>query len=227
MTDKNLPAQTTGTQMTLAPKMVPAILMFGGLAGVFFTPFDIIFSLLIVLGFGLFVARALVKKLVEATQGLSEQDPFLAELKTLEHKVAQTKYLNKVSALGEKAHAQARELKERYVLINGTLEKKFQPGELAYSRYQTAVASAAQSLSDNLKLITANLTSIDLASTPSEEQSKLVDELLSDNKETLRLFSELSFSLNQINAGGTLDASLEHSMSELKRLTEQAKKYSR
>jgi len=227
LTLKNLPVQTSGTQISLAPRMVPGILIFGGMAGVFFTPFDIICSLLIFVGIGLFATRALVKKSVEATQGLSGQDPFLAELKSLEHKVAQTKYLSKVSALGEKASAQARELKEQYSLINSTLDKKFGPGELAYSRYQTAVSSAAQSLCDNLKLITATLTSMDLSAAQSEDQKQLVIQLLSDNTETLRLFSELTFSLNQINAGGTLDASLEHSMSELKRLTEQAKKYTR
>ena len=227
MDDKNLPIQAKSAQISIAPKIVPAILVFGGLAGVFLTPFDLIFTLLIVSGIGLFITRALVRKSVEATAGSVQEDQFLHDLKQLEHTMAQTKYLTKMSSWGQKAFEQTKELHERCKLIDVSLNKKFSPSELAFSRYQNAVSASTQSLSANLKLIASTLTSMDVAATQSEDQMNLVKQLLSDNAETLKLLSELSHSLNQINAGGTLDDSLEHSMAELKRLTEQAKKYSR
>ena len=207
--------------------MVPGILILGGLAGVIFTSLKVIFCLTMLLGIGLFLTRVLVKKSIEATSGLPGLDSFLEELKQQEHKVAQTKYLAKVGTLGEKAHAQAKALTDRYLLINKILDIKFNSGELAYSRYQNAVHAASESLSDNLKLITSTLSSIDVSSTPAEDQKQLVNQLLESNAETLRLLSDLSHSLDQINAGGSLDTSLENSMDELKRLTELAKKYSR
>jgi hypothetical protein len=225
--DKNLPVQAKSTQISIAPKVVPGILVFGGLAGVLLTPYDLIFALVIISGISLFITRALVRKSVEATSGSMQENPFMHELKLLEHTLAQTKYLTKMSSWGEKAFNQAKELHERCKLIDVSLNKKFSPSELAFSRYQNAVSAATQSLSANLKLIASTLTSMDVAATQSEDQINLVKQLLSDNAETLKLLSELSHSLNQINAGGTLDASLEHSMTELKRLTEQAKKYSR
>jgi hypothetical protein len=225
--DKNLPIQAKSTQISIAPKVVPGVLVFGGLAGVFLTPFDLIFALVIVSGIGLFITRALVKKSIEATAGSIQENPFLHDLKQLEHTLAQTKYLTKMSSWGQKAFDQSQELHERCNLIDVSLNKKFSSSELAFSRYQNAVSAATQSISDNLKLIASTLTSMDVAATQTEDQINLVKQLLNDNAETLKLLSDLSHSLNQINPGGTLDASLDDSMVELKRLTEQAKKYSR
>lgn len=189
------------------------------------------------LGSILLISYALVKKSLESVNETSFSDfPLTDTLKTHKHGLAQTKYLRNVSSLGERAHGQIQELADKYQLLNRLLRDKFSPTELSFERYSTAITDTTLRLLENFRHLQQKLNfmdTVDLKLASDERQTKLneseaeVEEIFSFNESALKQMDELASSLNLVNSGGSLNSSLEYSLEELKRLTEQAKKYSR
>jgi hypothetical protein len=226
LNQNNLPTQRINTSITLA-KLIAPIVMVGSAAAILLFNLDLLFGMTFLIGLGIFVTRALVRKSVEATQLTIKEDSILRGLKELEQKILQAKYLTKHSSFGEKAYNQTKELTEHYSKIINVINQKFNPSELAYARYESALMETTVSLSDNLKMINSTIHSMEISSQPDQAQADLVKLITQNNDESIKLLGNLLHSLNQINAGGSMDTSLENSLDELKRLTEQTKKYSR
>ena len=227
LNQNNLPTKRDNTSITIAPKLIAPILMGASVIGIFLFNYDLIFALIFILGLVVFITRALVAKSIDATQSNKKEDTILRKLKEQEQRILQAKYLAKYSSLGEKAHSQSKELTDHYSKIISAINEKFNPSELAFARYESALTETTVSLMANLKMINTTIHAMEIASLPDPAQADLIKLLMDNNEQSLKLVGSLLHSLNQINAGGSLDASLENSLDELKRLTEQTKKYSR
>ncbi|HXH31546.1 MAG TPA: hypothetical protein VNJ01_12080 [Bacteriovoracaceae bacterium] len=198
--------------------------------GVFLTSYDLVFIIIGAASVIMFVAGNLVNKSLSLTQkGFAHPDPLQTALKTQLHQIAQTKYLSKVSDLGQRGWDQGKALELRWGLLKASLGKKFQPTELAYSRYLSACGETVHQILENLGLLTTNLNSMEAMDPKQpefEKQRSLCQQLLSVNDRALTQLTELSGNVDLIGTAGSSD-SLEFSLEELKRLAEQAKKYSK
>ena len=225
-----------------------ALLVAGGVGGVVFPHFAVFSVLAAAVGAGCLIARQLVRRSLERTNGLAAPgtDPFLALIKAEEHAVSQTKYIEGVGDLGERAHAQLKQLTERYASLLQILEQKFDPGEITFSRYLGAVQNMIGSLIENFKSLGSTLGSLksvdarDLetraASDPSaaarlaqfKAQRAAALQLLEFNEKALAQLDGLAASLNAIKTtGAATQPALEDSLNELKLLAERAKQYSK
>lgn len=198
--------------------------------GVFLTSFDLIFILVGLVGSLLFMAGNLVNKsLAISTDSMADHDPMMTSLKKLQHEIAQTKYLTKVSDLGGKAHQQTLRLEESWNFLARILKEKFDPGELTYSRYHNAISDMTHHMLQNFKLLSHTLQSIETSTSAeeSEKQNSLCLDLLSMNDNGLKQLSELGHNLSLVNAGGSTSPEMDETLTQLKQLALQAKKYSK
>ena len=228
--NKNLPVKAKeNTPALMKPSLSLGLLGISAL-GIVLTSFDLLFLITGVVGILLFIAGNLVNKSLATTQeSLAHPDPFTLSMKETGQALVQTKYMNNVSALGERAHTQLQTLSERWKFLTATLAKKFSPGEITYDRYLKAIEETTALVLDNLKLLSVNLRSMEMMKTTEENFVKGKsdsEELLRLNDEALNELANLSQNLNVLNAGGSTTDNFEASLAEIRKLAERSKKYS-
>lgn len=228
MDNLNLPAKRSEHSLFITKPAFSGVLTAGSVLGVIFTSYDLLFIALAILGILFFAAGNLINKSLVSTQSnLGHPDPLLIALKSEQHKIAQTKYMVKVSSFGEKAHQQTLVLEERWKQLKKVIESKFSPGELTYSRYMNASEESVHLILQNFSLLGETLKSMEMMNIEDPSKKAFVLELLNMNDSALTELGSLADNLVQLNAGGSTDSSMEHSINELKRLADQAKKYSK
>ena len=230
MDNKKLPTNSISGPVSVKKLSFSVMVVLISFLGVYLTAFDIPFIILGVLGVVMFIAGNLLNKSLSLTQNnLAHPDPFTVALRSLLHEISQTKYMVKVNVLGERAWTQAKTLESRWPLLQSALKKKFNPTELAYTRYMSAVRDTAELILGNLKLLTSTLNSMEVMDPKSPEfetQKASCLELLSMNDSALTQLMDVETNVNQIDTSSSKD-SLESNLEELKRLAAQAKKYSK
>lgn len=229
MDNKNLPVKAKeNTPAVMRPSISLGLLGISAL-GVLLTPLDLLFFITGGLGILLFIAGNLVNKSMSATQdSLAHPDPFSLSMKETGQALVQTKYMEKVSREGERAHRQLQTLEERWKMLVSTLNKKFSPGEITYDRYLRAIEEITGLLLQNLKLLASNLRSMEImgASDPQFAVTKTdSEELMRLNDEALKELSNLSQNLSLVNAGGSTSDNFEASLEEIRKLADRSKKY--
>lgn len=228
MDNKNVPVKAKeNTPVVMKPSISLGLLAVSAL-GVIFTSFDLLFLITGVVGILLFIAGNLISKSLETTQNLAHPDPFSLSIKETGQALVQTKYMNNVSAMGERAHAQLQTLEERWKFLTKTLNQKFSPGEITFDRYLKAVEDTTALILDNLKLLSVNLKSMEMMKTSDENFTKGKtdsEELMRLNDEALKELANLSQNLNLLNAGGATSENFEASLVEIRKLAERSKKY--
>lgn len=230
MDNKKFPVKTNQGALKVVRPAFSGVLIVIALLGVFLTSFDLLFIAVGVVGSLLFVAGNLVNKsLAISSDGVAGGDPLMTSLKQLQHQIAQTKYLSKVSDLGGRTHQQSLNLEEKWKFLNRLLQDKFVPDELTYSRYSNAVSEITHLILQNFKLLTQTLQSMETSISEEEflKQKTMCQELLLMNENGLNQMSQLGNNLSLVNAGGSTDASMDEALSQLKQLADQAKKYSK